>query len=157
MSDIIGGRKTDRQVVRNRILPKFLSLQQGPGEIQGQLIARGADRQQGCKVLAVARTPGVWKGAPITREIRFPGIVVLCDALVAVRLIGELPGLAGIALQLSRLVPVLNPLGKALVIVIGSNKLPCRLGKPERLAAIAGQGDCPPVFYRDREYFALVG
>ena len=99
----------------------------------------------------------MWEGAAITREVGFPGIVILFNALVTARFIGQFPGVVGIDIEFSRFIPVEYPLWIGIVVIVGCDELASGLGKPECLAAATGQGNSPPVFYRYTEYLTLSG
>ena len=83
--DIVGGRKADRQVVGYRVLAQLLCLQQGLGEIQGQLVAGRTYGEQGGEILTVAFTPGMRERAAVAREVCLPVIVIFGDTLVGFR------------------------------------------------------------------------
>src|SRR5262249_25801456 len=74
--DVVGGRKTNGQVVRNGVLAELFAGDQGLGEIQGQFIADRADRQQGGVILAIRRAERMREYASIAPVIDFPGLVI---------------------------------------------------------------------------------
>jgi hypothetical protein len=64
MTDIVGRGQADGEVVGHVVQPKPLGVDQGLGEVGGDLVARGAQGQAGGEIPVVRRAPGVREGAP---------------------------------------------------------------------------------------------
>ena len=155
MADVVGGRKADGKVVRDRILAELLVHQQRLGEVEGQRIAGGAQRQPGGEILVVGGPVWVRKGAPETGEVGLIVAVVGVAEQVVRRRAAQLPGLAGIGRGGVGCVPSQHPVGVAVVVIGAGDELAVGLGEPEGLAGMTRQRDRAAVLDRDAEDLGL--
>ncbi len=76
VANVIGGGKTDTEIVRHIVSTELFVLDQRFGKIQRELIARRTNREQGRVILAVCAAPGVRKGATESGQIGLPWAVI---------------------------------------------------------------------------------
>ncbi len=77
MTDVIGRRVADTQVVGDLVIPQSLPGDEGLGEVSGHLVARRADREECREIGVLGCRELVGEGTTKTVECEFPLLVVM--------------------------------------------------------------------------------